>query len=128
MNLRQELQYASAYIRTLEAERTQLYKRLGETGGFAKRIRQAHEDAQLLCLWWSGGIYPSRRYAMHHGMSQRAWQNAFALCRLAGLVVRHYHWIDAAPATAHERLQRAAQRALADPKAFDSCLNRHGRF
>lgn len=126
MNLRQELAYQNAYIRTLEAERTQLYKRLGETGGFVKRIRQAHEDALLLCLWWAGGVFPSRRYAMHHGMSQRAWQNAFALCRLAGLVVRHYHWIDAQPETVKARLERAAQRALARPEEFDRCLNRHG--
>jgi hypothetical protein len=78
MKTRQLLRYQDAYIKTLERERRELYKRLGERGGFARRIRQAHEDATLLCLWWSGGIYPSRRYAMQHGMSQRwpccAWR------------------------------------------------------
>lgn len=126
MNLRHELAYRDAYIKTLEQERAQLYKRLGETGGFAKRVRQAHEDALLLCLWRAGGIYPSRRYAMQYGMSQRQWQNAFALCRLGGLVVRHYHWIDARPETVRESLQRAVKRALSNPGAFDKCLNRHG--
>lgn len=126
MKTRQLLRYQDAYIRTLERERTQLYKRLGEKGGFAKRIRQAHEDARLLCLWWTGGILPSRRFAMKQNMSQRQWQNAFALCRMARLVVRHHHWIDASPETVEARLGQAVERALACPDEFDKHLNRHG--
>lgn len=113
MNLRQELAYQNAYIQTLEAERTQLYKRLGERGAWVKRLRQAHEDALLLCLWWSAYIIPSRRYAMSHGMSDRAWRAAFNLCREARIVRRHHFWIDAEMETMEAMLEAAVKRLAA---------------
>lgn len=128
MNVQQAIAYLETENAQLRAEVKALRRRLHDGRGFERRIERAYDDALLLSLWWAGGIYPSRRYArVAGGMSQRAWQNAMALLRMARIVTGQRRWMAQDAALIEQRLQRAKAQALADPERFWLRLNRHGR-
>jgi hypothetical protein len=110
----------------LRDEVARLSKLAKERSYHARRVRLAYEDAMLLALWMVAGIHPSRRYARMHGVTQRRWQNALALLRMARVVVRRRRWTVADTDTIERRLGQAAQRAQADARAYRLYLNRHG--
>jgi hypothetical protein len=110
----------------LRDEVARLSKLAKERSYHARRVRLAYEDAMLLALWMGAGIHPSRRYARMYGVTQRRWQNALALLRMARVVVRRSYWTVADTDTIERRLTQAAGRAIADINAYRLHLNRHG--
>jgi len=126
MNDLQTERYQEQEIRELKAENTVLRKRLGETGRHARRVERAYRDALLLAEWRSVAVFPSRRYAAHHKISQRRWQNAIALLRMAR-ILEGRRWTTTTLATIEQRLDAAKQRATDTPDAFKARLPRHGR-
>lgn len=121
-------------IRYLEIENEQakrdaaaLRKKLSEFSAHTRRVERAYTDALLLATWCAGGITPSRRFAARHQMSQRHWQNATALLRMARILDRHRHWATTDLALIESRLGRARQQAIESPDAFKARLNRHAR-
>lgn len=114
-------------LEQLRQENARLSKALGEATYHSRRVQLAYEDALLLAQWRAIGIIPSRRYAKHHKMSQRRWQNALALLRMARIVVGHRRWSTDEVALIEKRLESARGRAAEMPESFFSRLNRHGR-
>lgn len=127
MRIEQENAYLALKLRKLASENTRLSKALGEASYHSRRIQLAYEDALLLAQWRMAGIIPSRRYAKHHKMSQRRWQNAVALLRMARVIVGHRRWSTDSLALIEKRLESARIRAIEMPESFFSRLNRHGR-
>lgn len=125
MNGNQQIHYLEHELRKVRAENTYLRDRLKETSRHERRVQQAYEDALLLITWHIAGIIPSRRYAALHRISQRRWQNALGLLRMARVVKRRRHWTASDLASAESRLQQARQRAIESPEAFFARLNRH---
>lgn len=119
--------HAEQTIRELRYEVTQLRKRLGERGRHAARVRRAYTDGILLAQWRSAGIMPSREFARRHGMTQRRWQNAVGLLRMARVVVDYRRWTITDLATIEARLDIASARAIEAPESFKARLNRHAR-
>lgn len=111
----------------LREENTYLRNRLHESNRHRKRIELAYEDALLMAGWRVAGIIPSRRYAELHQITQRRWQNAVALLRMARVIVRRRHWATDAMAVIEKRLEQAKTKALNDRELFFLRLNRHGR-
>lgn len=126
MNDQQVRVYHEQEIRELRHENAQLHRRLGETSRHARRVGQAYKDALLLASWRAVHIFPSRDYAKHKGISQRHWQNAVALLRLAR-VVDGRRWRVTELATIEQRLDVAKKRAIEAPDAFRARLPRHGQ-
>lgn len=126
MNELQLTRYKDQEIKELKAENAQLRKRLGESNRHARRVERAYRDALLLAEWRSVAVFPSRRYAAHHKISQRRWQNAIALLRMAR-ILEGRRWTTTTLATIEQRLDAAKQRATDTPDAFKARLPRHGR-
>ena len=125
MNDSQLARYRDQEIRELRAENTALRKKLGETNRHARRVARAYQDALLLATWRAAHIFPSRSYAAHHRMSQRRWQNAIGLLRLARVIEGHRRWVTTDLALVEARLSVARQRAIDTPAAFKARLNGH---
>lgn len=126
MNELQLTRYKDQEIKELKAENAQLRKRLGESNRHARRVERAYRDALLLAEWRSVAVFPSRRYAAYHKISQRRWQNAVALLRMAR-ILEGRRWTTTTLATIEQRLDAAKQRATDTPDAFKARLPRHGR-
>lgn len=126
MNDLQLTRYQAQEIKELKSENAQLRKRLGANSRHARRVERAYRDALLLAEWRSVAVFPSRRYAAYHRMSQRRWQNAVALLRMAR-ILEGRRWTTTALATIEQRLEAAKQRATDTPDAFKARLPRHGR-
>lgn len=119
-------------IRYLELENEQLRrdvgrlaKRLAEEGHHVRRVAQARQDAELLALWAGAGLHPSRRLALRYGLTQRRWENAIALLRLARILTGNRRWGTRDPAVIAQRLDRAAKTAIEQESAY---LARHVAF
>jgi len=125
MNELQQTRYAEQENRELRHENALLRKKLRETGRHARRVQQAYKDALLLAEWRAVRIFPSRAYARYQGISQRRWQNATALLRLAR-VLDGRKWKATELAIIEQRLELAKQRAIEAPDAFRARLPRHG--
>src|SRR6059058_2755186 len=125
MNESQQTRYQEQEIRELQHENARLRKKLKETNRHARRVQQAYQDAVLLATWRTVHITPSRSYAAYQGISQRRWQNAVALLRLAR-VVDGQRWKTTELAIIEQRAEIAKQRALEAPDAFRARLPRHG--
>lgn len=123
----QEIGYLVHELSQLREENTCLRNRLHETNRHQKRIELAYEDALLMAGWRAAGIIPSRRYAKLHQITQRRWQNAVALLRMARVIVRRRAWATDAMAVIEKRLEQARTKALNDSELFFLRLNRHGR-
>lgn len=122
-----ETTYLLHELEQLQQENAKLSKALGEATYHSRRVQLAYEDALLLAQWRSAGIIPSRRYAKYHKMSQRRWQNAVALLRMARIVVGHRRWSTDEVPLIEKRLEQAKIKAQNDQQLFFLRLNRHGR-
>lgn len=125
MNDIQQNRYLTQEVRELRAENAQLRKRLGETNRHARRVARAYQDALLLATWRAAHIPPSRSYAAHHKISQRRWQNAIGLLRLARVIEGRSRWVTTDLALVEARLAVARQRATEQPAAYKMRLNGH---
>lgn len=119
-------------IRLLELETHELRQELGRLRHklqgeryHVARIEQARKDALLLALWAAAGIPPSRRYAKRHNITQRRWENAIALLRLARVLTGNRRWATRDAATIEARLEKAAQTAIDAEGAYRA---RHPRL
>lgn len=122
-----ETTYLLHEIDGLRRENTYLRNRLHDSNRHRKRIELAYEDALLMAGWRVAGIIPSRRYARLHQITQRRWQNAVALLRMARVITRPRAWSTDAMAVIEKRLEQAKTKALNDQELFFLRLNRHGR-
>src|SRR6266540_4745976 len=91
---------ANTIIRTLtiknhklQAENGRLRNTLTIRDAHTRRVQQARDDALLLAMWASAGISPSRRFASLQNMSQRRWENAIALLRMARVLTGNRRWL-----------------------------------
>lgn len=125
MNETQLTRYQAQEIRELKAENTALRKKLGETNRHARRVARAYQDALLLATWRAAHIFPSRSHAAHHKISQRRWQNAIGLLRLARVIEGRSRWVTTDLALVEARLAVARQRATEQPAAYKMRLNNH---
>lgn len=126
MNQDQELRYTKLQLRAAQQENARLRKKLQETCRHGRRVEQAYQDALLLAEWRMSHIIPSRDYAKFKGkMSQRRWQNAIGLLRLARVINGPRQWTITDLTIIDERLQVAKQRALESPEAYKMRLNKH---
>lgn len=119
--------HAEQTIRELRYENTQLRKKLGETSRHAARVRLAYKDALLLAQWRAVGIMPSRTYARRHDITQRRWQNAIALLRMARVITDYRRWAITDLASIEQRLDVAKARAITQPESYRARLNRHAK-
>lgn len=119
--------HAEQRIRELTHENTQLRKRLGERGRHAGRVRRAYSDGLLLAQWRAVGIMPSRAYARRHGITQRRWQNAVALLRMARVITDYRRWVITDLATIEQRLDVARTRAIEAPESYQARLIAHAK-
>ena len=67
----------------LRAENRQLRRRLPESTGDMRRLRQAHRDARAMILHRFDGYSISRANCLTLGISRRRWSNARALLQVA---------------------------------------------
>jgi hypothetical protein len=110
----------------LRDENTRLRKALRLNGRHARRIQRAYDCALLLATWHVGFLDTSREFAKSMGMSQRGWENAMALLKLAR-VVNSQRWKVHDIATIERALQRAHDKALEAPESYFAWCNRHGQ-
>lgn len=127
MNDKQRVRYLELENTKLRAEAAQLRKRLGENTRHVKRINRAYDDALLMAMWKAAGIAVSRDYTKQQGISQNRYQNAYALLKLARVIVRHRHWDVKELTVIERRLEAARKKAIEEPELFFMRLNRHGR-
>lgn len=118
MNTGQELRTLHLSNAELRRENATLRKRIQEASYHARRVEQAYRDALQLALWAAAGVPPSRRYAATHGMTQRRWENAFALLRMARIVQGRRRWVTKDAGAIENRLERTRQAATEAAAAF----------
>jgi hypothetical protein len=109
----------------LRQENSELRKALRINGRHARRIQRAYDAALMLATWHVGFLDTSRSFAMANGVSQRSWENAMALLKLARVVNGH-RWRVHDLAVIESALQRAQDRALETPESFFAWCNKHG--
>lgn len=125
MNAVQAIRYLEIENHELRRENGRLAKRIADERHHVRRVEQAYRDALLLALWAGAGIHPGRRYASMQGMSERQWENATALLRLARVLTGNRRWVTRDTATIEARLQKAARTAIEAEQAY---LARHMRY
>lgn len=113
-------------ILRLREENTRLRKALRINGRHARRIQRAYDSALLLATWHVGFLDTDREFAKSMGVSQRTWENAMALLKLARVVNKKRWKVHDIP-TVERALQRAQDRALETPEAYFAWCNKHGR-
>ena len=111
----------------LRAENAQLREALRVNGRYARRIGRARDNALLLGTWHCAFLETSRSACLGRGMAQRAWEGAVALLRLARCIDGRGRWKLHTLAEIDAAIQRAADRAAADPNAFFMRGNKHLR-
>lgn len=77
-------------IAQLRKENRYLRRRLTDNSPAGRILRRAYDDAGLLLVWRSAGYYPSLAWAGEQGMSERRWQWARGLLRVARLLEADY--------------------------------------
>ena len=108
----------------LQAENTRLRKQAQETNRHARRVMQAFEDAMKLGALHVSFQSTSREAAGELGITQRRWENARALLKLAGVMTPRLWKVH----TMHEieaRLEMARGRALDSQTLFEKRLPRN---
>ncbi len=122
-----KLRLAETELKKLQQENARLRKRLQENSRHARRIDRAYHDALLLAQLHVGYTPTSRGFAAQAAnMSQRRWQNALALLKMAR-VHSGRAWIHHDLLTVESRLESAKDKAIAVPEAYFARLNRHGK-
>lgn len=115
-------------LRTLKLINRKLWRRVAEDGRHGRRVRRAHTDAMhIVALGIGYGVLlPSRAMVGEHGISQRRWENAIALMRMARLVTlrpgRGYAWATGDVGTITARIDTALDQAIDQPEAFRARL------
>ena len=66
-------------------------------------------------------------FARRHGMTQRRWQNAVGLLRMARVITDYRRWVITDLASIEQRLELAKCRAIEAPESYQARLNRHAR-
>ena len=125
MTPEQQIRYLELENAQIKRDAAALRKRLGENSRHARRVERAYRDALLLATWRAAHIPPSRSYARHHKISQRRWQNAVGLLRLARVIEGRSRWITTDLTLVEQRLAVARQRATEQPAAYKMRLNGH---
>jgi hypothetical protein len=113
-------------VQRLRDENNRLRSALRQNSRHSQRIRRAQDNALLLATWHCGFLPTDRTACMARGMSQRQWENAVALLRLARIYDGR-RWQAHDLAIIGPALERAADRAVATPEAFFARGNRHMR-
>ena len=121
-----KLRLAETELKKLQQENAKLRKRLGERSRHARRVDRAYHDALLLAQLHIGYAPTSRQFAGHASISQRRWQNAMALLKMARLHDGRT-WLHHDLLTVESRLDSAKDKAVATPEAYFARLNRHGK-
>lgn len=70
-------------VARLQAENRYLRRRLPESTGDMRRLRQAYRDAKAMVVWRFSGYSISRANCLIMGVSRRRWPWAVGLLRLA---------------------------------------------
>jgi len=70
-------------VADLQSENRQLRRRLPESTGDMRRLRQAHRDARAMVLHRFNGYSISRANCLQLGIPERRWVNARALMMVA---------------------------------------------
>lgn len=128
MRPEQHIRYLENENRELRADNAALSKLAHERTYHVRRVRRAYEDALLMAIEHCRGVHPSRSYMCRppHDLSQRRWQNAVALLRMARVIVRSRHWDTDNLDSIEKRLAQTRKRAIEQPEAYRARLNRHG--
>jgi len=116
--------HAELELHRLRDENTRLRKALRINGRHGRRIQRAYDAAMVLAVWHVAYAGVSRLDCTARGMSQRQWENATALLRLAR-VLDGSRWRVHDLAAIEERLRAAQDRACEAPEAFFARLPRH---
>jgi len=83
----QETERLTLRVADLQAENRGLRRRLPESTGDMRRLRQAHRDARAMLLHRFNGYSISRANCLTLGIPRRRWPWAMALLKLARVVV-----------------------------------------
>lgn len=78
-----ELERLRLKVADLQTENAGLRRRLPESTGDMRRLRQAYRDAKAMLLYRFGGYSVSRDSCLALGISERRWSNARALLQSA---------------------------------------------
>lgn len=101
-------------------------RKLQERGRHADRIRQAHVDALVMAGHHIAYLNTTRRAALElAGITQRRWESAVGLMRLANVVNKRNRWLIHDLEDITKRLDKAQQAALDCPPAYRSRLSKH---
>ena len=111
-------------VRKLQAENTRLRKQAQETNRHARRVMQAFEDAMKLGALHVSFQSTSREACSELGITQRRWENARALLKLAGVMTPRL-WKVHDIREIEARLEMARSRALDSQKLFENRLPRN---
>lgn len=123
----QALRLAKLEIERLRRENTQLRKKVAANGRHVRRVDRAYADALLLAQLHIGYSSTSRGYVQQAAsMSQRRWQNAIGLLKLAR-VHDGRSWQCHDLLTIETRLNTAVEKAILTPAAYHARLNKHAR-
>lgn len=127
MQTEQKLRLAETELKKLQQENTRLRKRAQENSRHTRRVDKAYHDALLLAQLHVGYTPTSRSFvARTASMSQRRWQNALALLKMARLHSGR-QWLHHDLLTIESRLDVAKDKAVSMPDAYFARLNRHGK-
>jgi hypothetical protein len=114
-------------IKRLQSENAKLRAALKINGMHARRISRAHDAALLLATWHLAYLPTTREFALAHQMSQRTWQNAMALLKLAHVVDQVGRWLCHDLPSISARLDDAVIAANSAPEAYFARGNNHMR-
>lgn len=127
MNAEQQLKLIQIELRQCREENTRLRKKLGENTRHYRRVEKAYRDALILAELHVGYVGTTRRTAGDLvEMTQRRWQNALALLKMARCHDGR-RWTAHDLLTIETRLQRAFTSAIETPESYKSRLPLHGR-
>ncbi|MEZ4870422.1 MAG: hypothetical protein R3C14_54335 [Caldilineaceae bacterium] len=85
-----QLERLQAEVARLQAENRHLRRRLPESTGDMRKLRQAYRDARSMIVWRFSGYSISRSNCLAMGVSRRRWPWAIALLRLARVYTNEF--------------------------------------
>lgn len=118
MNKSLQIAQLKAEIARLERENRTLRRALRNSSAHARRIQQSYEDALQLAVHHIGGQSTSRERGINAlGLTQRRWERAIALLRMAKLHTG-YRWQKHDLLAIENGLKITRQQAIDAPKAY----------
>lgn len=124
MNAQLHIRELEHEVAKLQAENTRLRKQAQETNRHARRVMQGFEDAVKLAALHVSFQSTSREAAGDLGITQRRWENARALLKLAGVMTPRV-WKIHDMREIEGRLEMARSRALDSQSLFENRLPRN---